>query len=196
MKINEVIRRENVGKFYKGSNGQVYMVDKYYKDGFYDEVVLREKDSPFPIAISSDMFNIDYFSIECAGWGKVEKNEKYYFVDIFSEIDDYIFKNDETDKRLAKSLNFFSSFEKCEEVSKCQLLYRKMLKFRDENDVYVDWKNEKRDGYYIYWSVTDKEYKVSSQQMSRRVLEVYFTTEELAERCKKEIIIPFFEEEN
>lgn len=196
MKIQDILKRENVNKKYRYGD-IMYYVD--YSGGSNDNLSLfyetgnNKKDI---VGLSSWMFDVDFVEVKNdTGWiDEINYGDEYYTIGRFNNIDCLTFINDNPDDSFKNTINMFSTKDKAVEVTKEQLLYRKMKKFRDINDRYVDWMNDSRTAWYIYKNtLTDTtDYKVGSLYSGVRDLHtIYFTNKELAQKCLNEVVLPF-----
>lgn len=125
---------------------------------------------------------------------RVKPNERYYFVASSGVIDEYNDANDTTDTQLYKISNYFNDVAFAKQVTLHQLLYRKLLKFAYDNECEdtAEW-----DGENTHWTIRyddnhDKCFAYSQEHYKTR--DVYFSSEEGAERAIKEVIEPFIKE--
>lgn len=125
---------------------------------------------------------------ELTGWEKVDRPYTIYSTG-------NIGKGLATDLE-KDNLNVFSTMDKAQEIQNEQKLYRKIKKFRDENDEQVDWMNTLDDGYYIYRNTEIGIYEVTDCSSMRDLHTIYFTKYELAQKCLLEIVLPFIKNEN
>ena len=97
-------------------------------------------------------------------------------------------------KELKENCNLFSSKEKAERIAFEQLLWRKMQRFADENNV------EFGDiAFYIYFNMEETLLKVSHHVISRDFGGIHFSSEELAQKAidlNKEDLIKYFKGRN
>lgn len=184
MKVHELDYTDN--KKYKDNRGYEYIIiDGCLRDYENGEII--------PITKTISEYEFEEIKIK-TGWERVDNEKKYYCVADRGEIGWYIENNNCRSDEFFNNYNYFSTKEKAEEVAKEQLLYRKIKKFRDENDEYVDWMNEFEDGYCIVKHIRYRGWHITSWSEFRDLHTIYFTTEELANRCLSEIVLPFIKD--
>lgn len=97
-----------------------------------------------------------------------------------------------------ENLNAFSTYEKAKEVADIQLLLRKIMKFRDENDKnIIDFLSKQEECWMPEIRVNeDHSIEIISEVYScyRNMLGIGFSSCELCERCINEIIIPYYKD--
>lgn len=192
MKIWE-LKLEN-GLKYKDNFGCVWIV----KDG---DLITKREQSQIHCSMITDKYTIselqgmefEEIKPKVTDWERCELNENYIFLNDEDDIEIEAENNHKYDDKKYEICNYFSTKSKAREVANEQLLYRKMKKFRDENDEYVDWFNTYRQAYYVGFSSEEKILKVTYVTNGRDLHTIYFTTKELAQRCLDEIVKPHFE---
>ena len=125
---------------------------------------------------------------------RVSKNESYYNISDKTRVMCYTEEEDEIDRRLYNSVNYFNDLQFAIQVALHQLLYRKLLKFAYDNEC-EDTKG---------WNGTDGHWTIRYNESSRcfcayyqerhKALDVYFSSEEGTQRAIKEVVEPFMEE--
>lgn len=125
---------------------------------------------------------------------RVEKFNKYYRVTDANRVDDYSETFDSIDNRLYDVANYFNDKEFAEQVALHQLLYRKLLKFVYDNgcEDTAEW-----NGGNEHWAIGYNSYRNEFclyYQDVYKAHEVYFSSEEGAERAIKEVVEPFMKE--
>lgn len=119
---------------------------------------------------------------------------RYYFVNMFGDVNNYIQRDDNEDDALFNSYNYFNDDSVAQQVALHQLLYRKLLKFAYDNNC-VDtaewnannthWTIRHNDSFNIFTSYVQKGCKAP---------DVYFSSEAATKRAIKEIVEPFVKE--
>ena len=113
------------------------------------------------------------------GWKRLECGERYYYIGHDGEIESDTEQNFEIDNRTYNNLTYFSTVEKAEEVSKEQLLYRKLKKFADEN-------NEKESEKVYKIIICDGEISYAQNSPGYREFgQIYFSSKEIVEKAIK-----------
>ena len=192
MKLWEILKEENVGTIYIDDENNKYelkLVD--------NEPRLFDYMSGMSCFSQRDIMSLNFEDIKMSNdWKRKIDGEIYYFISTRGKIRSYNENSDDADDELFESYNYFSTREKATEVRDMNLLQRKMLKFYDENDGKVDWNNKSQQKYSIYCYCGDYEsWEISWTYKKKYTNEVYFSSEELAQRCIDKVIKPFMEEQ-
>lgn len=163
--------------------GEIWLVD----DG---ELIGEEGDYIYSTLTMKEISKLE-FEIQSVdtGWNN---GEDYGYVIL---VNDDIGQTHYTSSNLS-SCNAFTTHKKAKEVADEQKLYRKIKKFRDENDKQLDWMNKPMIGYCIEKDSLGNRYGINASEFFRGLHTVYFTTEELAKKCLDEIVIPFIKNKN
>lgn len=125
---------------------------------------------------------------------RVSKNDFYYIISDKTRVMYYPDEEDETDRELYNSVNYFNDKEFAVQVALHQLLYRKLLKFAYDNgcEDTKEW-----DGNNIHWtigySVDYKTFFMYSKAL-HKTQGVYFSSKEGTQRAIKEVVEPFTKE--
>lgn len=125
---------------------------------------------------------------------RVSGDDKHYYTIVGCDVLRRVDINDITDRGLYKAINYFNDKAFAKQVSLHQLLYRKLLKFAYDNECEdtAEW-----DGNNSHWVIryNDNLNKFDPYcQNGYRAQDVYFSSEEGAERAIKEVIEPFIKE--
>lgn len=125
---------------------------------------------------------------------RVAINHEYHFVDIFGNIAEYTEKDGCTDSALSDTCNYFNDAAFAKQIALHQLLYRKLLKFAYDNGLEdtAEW-----DGDHEHWAMEYNRYSNEFRlyyQDGYKAQEVYFSSEEGAERAIEEVVKPFMKE--
>ena len=120
------------------------------------------------------------------GWERVENDELYYFTNSSGEVSEDGDWNSITDDKRFESANYNTSKEYLEQIAFSQTLERKMIRYRDLNDVgEIDWKNDDQAKHYIYYShnlgelLIDCYYRIDCNN-------VHFISLDVARNCLEE----------
>ena len=125
---------------------------------------------------------------------RVAKSEKYCYIDAFDEVHWFSDNMDPDDDMSFECSNYFNDEGFAKQVALHQLLYRKLLKFSYDNG-YED--TEEWNGGNEHWAIRYNSYRNEFRlyyQDGYKAHEVYFSSEEGAERAIKEIVRPFMKE--
>lgn len=173
--------------------------DKTYYEESYNEywkvidgdLYLNETDG----ALIHDIYsmnmikNMEFYDSKYTGWevnnNKIE--EMHYSIGA----DNDIYETRSCIPSMVNNLNCFSTREKAEEVSTLQLKFRKIMKFRDENDSKWDeqlWGDLSIAKYTIAYDYLNREYVAATACGFTVQGAVYFSSREIAERCIEEIL--------
>ena len=117
--------------------------------------------------------------VESKRW-KPEIGEYYYFVDMFGCIDSSSWENNAVDNFRYSQRNVF----KTEEAAEKHLEYLKSLAILrdDAGDWEPDWKNTRKEKYYVYFDCYVDKLFVSSTKAYRSINELHFETEKAAQK--------------
>lgn len=121
-------------------------------------------------------------------------DDKYYYIRVNGDVADYCDVNDNGDRLLYEASNYFNDKDFAEQVALHQLLYRKLLKFTYDNG-FED--TEEWNGGNEHWAIRYNSYRNEFRlyyQDGYKAHEVYFSSEEGAERAIKEVVKPFMKE--
>ena len=123
-----------------------------------------------------------------------DSDDKYYHIRVSGDVAGYRDVNDDADRLLYEASNYFNDKSFAEQVALHQLLYRKLLKFAYDNgfEDTAEW-----NGGNEHWAIRYNSYRNEFRlyyQDGYKAHEVYFSSEEGAERAIKEIVRPFMKE--
>ena len=122
------------------------------------------------------------------------KYEGYYCIKETGEIYTYYDDGGSFDNILYAESNYFNDKSFAEQIALHQLLYRKLLKFAYDNG-FED--TEEWNGGNEHWAIRYNSYRNEFRlyyQDGYKAHEVYFSSEEGAERAIKEVVKPFMKE--
>ena len=125
---------------------------------------------------------------------RVELDSTYYYIASNDVIDTYTNRNDSMDDEMYDINNYFNDEAFAKQVALHQLLYRKLLKFAYDNgfEDTAEW-----NGGNEHWAIRYNSYRNEFRlyyQDGYKAHEVYFSSEEGAERAIKEVVKPFMKE--
>ena len=110
--------------------------------------------------------------------------EKYYTIFANGDIFTYNFFNSDIDKEFINFGNYFKTKEEAERKCFEIRLHRKLELFAlENNENEIDWNNTDKNKYYIYYSYDDNCLDVEDIYDYRDFGQVYFTSEEIAEKA-------------
>lgn len=114
----------------------------------------------------------------------IKLGEKYYSISTNGEIDQYYFYNDNVNKEIIDFGNYFKTQEEAERKCFEIRLHRQLELFAlENNENEIDWNNTDKNKYYIYYSYDDNCLDVEDIYDYRDFGQVYFTSEEIAEKA-------------
>lgn len=125
---------------------------------------------------------------------RVSKNDFYYIISDKTRVMYYPDEEDETDRELYNSVNYFNDKEFAVQVALHQLLYRKLLKFSYDNEcedtkgwngTNGHWTIRYNDDSCCFRAYYQERFKASG---------VYFSSEEGTQQAIKEVVEPFMKE--
>ena len=125
-------------------------------------------------------------------WGMPHNEDvPVYYIDLFGDVDSTY----DIELEVDEACNSFLSRDKCLEVSFDQLLYRKIKRFRDENDVNsINWFDDFNKKFYICYDFMLEEFIINTIYSQRDIHTIYFSSKDIACKCLYEIVKPFVEE--
>lgn len=122
---------------------------------------------------------------------RVAEGKMYYYVDKNGKVDNFGESGDLSDDNLKNASNYFNDKDFAVQVALHQLLYRKLLEFAYSNgyEDTAEW-----DDNNPHWSIrysTDTKVFEANDNYCFKHQDVYFSSEEAAERAIKEVVEPF-----
>lgn len=123
----------------------------------------------------------------------LDADDKYYYIRVYGDVSDYLDVNDSADRLLYNASNYFNNEQFAEQVALHQLLYRKLLKFAYDNGFEdIEW-NNLNDHWYIFYNYAGCCFDCRRNDGCKSQ-NIYFSSEEAAERAIKEVVEPFMKE--
>lgn len=121
------------------------------------------------------------------------KTEPYYYIDALDCIQTVVDNKGEDDNTSFEIGNYFNDEAMAQQVRLHQLLYRKLLKFSYDNGFEdIEW-NNLNDHWYIFYNYAGCCFDCRRNDGCKSQ-NVYFSSEEAAERAIKEVVRPFMKE--
>lgn len=115
---------------------------------------------------------------------KPKFKEDYYIFDITGKVHKYDNINSDLDKGIIEFGSHFKTIEEAERASFELKLHNDLKRFAlENNECDIDWDCEKQDKYFIYYRYNDSEIDFTYMWQSREFNQVYFTSEEIAQKC-------------
>ena len=117
---------------------------------------------------------------------RVGKEEQYYFITAYKEVRSALETDHELDNKMIKSENYFNNKNYAEYINFKENLLRKLDRFAWENNKEViDWDNERKRKYFIYYNHRHKIFEVCSNTYIQE-MNIYFSDKEIAEKAIEE----------
>lgn len=152
--------------------------------------------------ITTTVFNVldwyeEYHEPKSIDWERVREGESYFTIDEEGMTYDTREDSDEIDSRRYEVANYFSTVTKAMDVSFQQTLFRKLLRFSEENGAQeIDWNNDNQEKWYIVYDHYGKQFMVTSCYSMRQLGNVHFLSEKVAREAMelfKDDLIKYFE---
>ena len=191
MKIWEILKEENVGKYVKSELGE-FKVGSYSRwEGkvlLEQNIVLCTKQELSIFSIPTDKLNIEWEIIkEKTGWERVEYNDTYYYVGGSGKVYERIEGNFTLDEQRYKVANYSTVKSKMEFKALRDNLLSRMQRWADiHNEKKIDWDNSEQKKYSIYYDYDDNKLGLTYNYYNRNLGQIYFTSEEIAKQCLEE----------
>ena len=122
------------------------------------------------------------------GYERVKNNEIYYLVDIYDNIMRITEYNDQDDKQSYDTGNYYSDRNIAENNARADRLQRCLRQWQAQNDKPIsmsDWKNDNILKYYVDYDCFNELFFVTYAVRRRSLNNIYFTSEEKAEKAIK-----------
>lgn len=192
MKIWEILKEENVGKYVKSELGEFKVAShSKWEDKVLLEqnIVLRTKQDMEIFSIPTDKINVEWEIVEeeKTGWERAEDDDTYYCVQNNGKICEIHEKDYISDRWRYKIANYSTVKSKMEFKALRDNLLSRMQRWADiHNEDKIDWNNSEQRKYVIYYDYDDNELCITNNYYSRDLGQIYFTSEEIAKQCLKE----------
>ena len=153
--------------------------------------------------ITTTVFNVldwyeEYHESKSIDWERVKEGDRYFTIDEEGMTYDIREDSDEFDSRRYEIANYFSTVTKAMDVSFKQTLFRKLLRFSEENGAQeIDWNNDNQEKWYIMYDHYSEKLIVKSCYSMRQLGNVHFLSEKVAREAMelfKDDLTKFFEE--
>ena len=173
MKITELDLKENGKKYFCKQANEVFEV---------------EKGNLIPVTRSfsmAELLKLDFEEINEMKnpYTRVERGDKYYSI-YGHTILSHTNSNDESDNALCSKANCFNNKNYAEYIDFKETLMRRMDRFAwENNEKVIDW-YDCSTKYYIKFEIDIKKFRIS-RCISFRSNDIYFTSEEIAEKALK-----------
>ena len=192
MKIWELLKIENIGKYVKSELGEFKVIcHSKLEDNmlFEQNIVLCTKQELSVFSIPTDKINIEWEIIEeeNTDWERVEYNNRYYRVTSYGKVCEEIEKNTSLDNKHHKIANYSIVKSKMEFKALRDNLLSRMQRWADiHNEDKIDWNNSEQRKYLIYYDYDDNKFCFTYVYYVRDLGQVHFTSEEIANQCLEE----------
>ena len=153
--------------------------------------------------MTTTVFNVLDWYEEChepeiMDWKRVERGDRYFSIDEEGLTYDSKDVFSKVDERRYEIANYFSTVTKAMDVSFKQTLFRKLLRFSEENGAQeIDWNNDNQEKWYIMYDHYSEKLMVKSCYSMRQLGNVHFLSEKVAREAMelfKDDLTKFFEE--
>ena len=191
MKIWELLKVENIGKYVKSELGEFKVVShSKWEDKvlFEHNIVLCDKQDLSIFSIPTDKINIEWEIIEeKTGWERAEDDDIYYCVENSGKICKIHEKDYISDRWRYKIANYSTVKSKMEFKALRDNLLSRMQRWADiHNEEKIDWNNSEQRKHLIYYDYDDNKFYVTYNYYVRDLGQVYFTSKEIANQCLEE----------
>lgn len=193
MKIWELLKVENVGKYVKSELGEFKVGSHSKWEGkilLEQNIVLCAKQDLSIFSIPTDKINIEWEIIEEEennDWKRAEYNNQYYYVTSSGKVLKEIEKNISLDNTRHKIANYSTVKSKMEFKALRDNLLSRMQRWADiHNEDKIDWNDSEQRKYLIYYDYDDNKFYFTYVYYIRDLGQVYFTSKEIANQCLEE----------
>ena len=191
MKIWELLKVENIGKYVKSELGEFKVGSNSKWEGnvlIEQNMVLCTKQDLSIFSIPTDKINIEWEIIEeKTGWERAEDDDIYYCVQNNGKICEIHEKDYISDRWRYKIANYSTVKSKMEFKALRDNLLSRMQRWADiHNEEKIDWNNSEQRKHLIYYDYDDNKFYVTYNYYVRDLGQVYFTSKEIANQCLEE----------
>lgn len=193
MKIWELLKVENIGKYVKSELGEFKVVSNSKWEGnvlIEQNMVLCTKQDLSIFSIPTDKINIEWEIIEeeeNTDYERAEYNNQYYYVTSHGKVWKEIEKNISLDNTRHKIANYSTVKSKMEFKALRDNLLSRMQRWADiHNEEKIDWNDSEQRKYLIYYDYDDNKFYFTYVYYIRDLGQVYFTSKEIANQCLEE----------
>ncbi len=192
MKIWELLKVENIGKYVKSELGEFKVGSNSKWEGnvlIEQNMVLCTKQDLSIFSIPTDKINIEWEIVEeeNTDYERAEYNNQYYYVTSNGKVLKEIEKNISLDNTRHKIANYSTVKSKMEFKALRDNLLSRMQRWADiHNEEKIDWNNSEQRKYVIYYDYDDNKFGFTYNYYSRDLGQIYFTSEEIANQCLEE----------
>ena len=192
MKIWELLKVENIGKYVKSDLGEFKVAcHSKLEDNmlFEHNIILCDKQELNVFSIPTDKINIEWEIIEeeNTDWERVEYNNQYYYVTSSGKVLKETERNSSLDNTRHKIANYSTVKSKMECKALRDNLLSRMQRWADiHNEEKIDWNDSEQRKYLIYYDYDDNKFCFTYVYYVRDLGQVYFISEEIANQCLEE----------
>lgn len=193
MKIWELLKVENIGKYVKSELGEFKVGSNSKWEGnvlIEQNMVLCTKQDLSIFSIPTDKINIEWEIIEeeeNTDYKRAEYNNQYYYVTSNGKVLKEIEKNISLDNTRYKIANYSTVKSKMEFKALRDNLLSRMQRWADiHNEEKIDWNDSEQRKYLIYYDYDDNKFYFTYVYYIRDLGQVYFTSKEIANQCLEE----------
>lgn len=182
MKITEINLKEEGAKYYYKGGLENFIVKNGDLVGEASGV-----DITYVFTIGMIM-NIEFERVETVKnpYERVRKEEQYYFTTAYKEVKSALETDHELDNKMIKSENYFNNKNYAEYINFKENLLRKLDRFAwEHNKEVIDWDNELKGKYCIYYNHRHKIFDVCKNTFIQE-MNIYFNSKEIAKKAIEE----------
>jgi hypothetical protein len=194
--IADILKEENVGNIYLGSNGKEYEI---LKRGEGDGAIVLGRNGGYCL-VTPSIIGLTFTEVLGNDWVQKEDFEDgyYFYIDMDGIVENRQFETvDRFDEIMVDTANVFYTKEKAEEINFKQTLFRKLQRFADEyNECKIDWNDFSQRKYTIYYNCITKEFLIDNKRQYHHFGQVYFSSEEICQKAIdvfKEDLLKYYE---
>lgn len=118
---------------------------------------------------------------------KPERNEEYYYVDLYGDIENYWWKDGKDDNFLYLTNNCFKTKEEAEFYLEKLKVYYELKNFAVENGEKIDLYTQEKIKYVIAFSVLNQKITIIPITSILDIGQIYFSSKELAEQAIEKV---------
>lgn len=121
------------------------------------------------------------------GYERVNEDGTYFYEDCAGCIHKDFEDNDNFNNDLYSNANYYSDETVAENNARADTLMRKLRRFAVEhNECEVDWGNEERTKYYIFYNYNFTALNIGDSYVSKNFGQIYFSSDKIAEQAIEE----------
>lgn len=182
MKISEINLKEEGAKYYCKEGLENFIVR-------YGDLVGENSGVDITCVFTiGRIMDIEFERVETVKnpYERVKKDKLYYFTTAYREVKCASETDHELDNKMIKSENYFNNKNYAEYINFKENLLRKLDRFAwEHNKEVIDWNNERKRKYFIYYNHRHKILEVCSNTYIQE-MGIYFSDKEIAKKAIEE----------